>query len=477
MSSTTPNATRKSSPTSPRGQPTEKKGAIGQGSAQRQREQAWVEKRLSEVGKSDALANINANWQSYTPFEMSLLLNLDDVKQAIEARIMRFASAFDSARNMLIIVPIILTWFSLALAGTAYEQNLSTPKPNVKPFLQQWQEGFTPLTHVHLLWWNISLVRGSGPWFTFANFALTDAIVLAIILVFTIIGQALEIWAYLRGTRITTLLERHMYDLNAKALFQGMETAPDAKTPPWLRELRTDLGQLGDVIDKMNTALDESMDRYTDAITQQKQAVSDLVTDTNKVHDSVVQLNTLYQGGVEAARIYKQYIPGVTKDFANLVNTQQHSTRSLEVMTKMLAQSMRYLAQMTNHVREAQDTIAHYQSTGAPSSGRRTSAPQPQPGPYRSGAPSQPFNVPTSNSGGYGTKDVPASTETRDRYYDADAEYSSDATTFTPSSEWLGAEDDSDEFEDHPGPRRGFWRRALGHIPVVRRLVRRGEWS
>jgi methyl-accepting chemotaxis protein len=471
MSSTAPNASRNTSRPAPRDRAAEKQRAKEQSLAQRrQRDKAWMEKRLSEVGKSEALTNVTANWQSYTPFEMSLLLNLDEVKTAAEARFMRFASVCDSARNMLIIVPIIVTWFSLALAGTAYEANLSAPKPNIKPFLQQWQEGFAPLTHVHLLWWNISLVRSDGPWFTFATFALTDATVLAVILILTIIGQTLEIRAYLRGTRIAALLERHMYTLNAGALFQGMETAPDAKTPPWLRELRTDLGHLGDVIDKMNIALDDSMERYTDAISQQKQAVSDLVTDTNKIHDSVVQLNTLFQGGVEAARVYKKYIPGITQDFANLVNTQQRSTRSMEAMADMLAKSMRYLGEMTNHVREAQDTIARYRNTGAPSAGIRAPVSQPRYRSYPSGAPSQPVNTPTSSRGGYRAdnydNDLPPA-EATGRYYSADAEYGDAELT----NEWAA----QDEFEESQHPPRGFWRRALGHIPVVRRLVRRSR--
>lgn len=471
MSSTPPNASRsisqssrpRPSQTSSRGHTAEKKRAKEHAlEKRRQREKEWMEQRLKDVGKSEALVNISANWQSYTPFEMSLLLNPDEVTQAIEARIMRMAAIFESARNMLIIVPIMLTWLSLALAGTAYEQNLSAPKPNVKPFLQQWQEGFAPLTSVHFLWGNIALVSGSDYWFTFAHFALFDATLLAVILTLTVIGQVLEIWAYRRSTRIATLLEQHMYNLSANALFQGMENAPDAKIPPWLRELRTDLGHLGDVIDKMNIALDESMDRYTEAITQQKQAVSDLVADTNKIHDSVVQLNTLYQDGVEAARIYKRSIPNVEKNFANLVNTQLRSTQSMEGMAEMLAKSMRYLAEMTNHVRDAQKTIEHYQVAASPRpSGGRTPGYRPDQRSSHSSPPSQsPSRYPSgsSHSGTARPLDVSA---IGSGHGDGNTEVVGAVTPYAQQQEWPGPENIFDQPEYSPNPQPGFWRRVV----------------
>jgi methyl-accepting chemotaxis protein len=454
----------------------------------RQHDKVWMERRVGEIGKGDALNDINTHWQSYTPFEMSLLLNLDEVTQAVEARIMRVATFFESARNMLIIVPIMLTWLSLALAGAAYEGNLVAPRPNGKPFLQQWQEGFAPLKAIHLAHWNISLLSDGVRWFTFANFALTDATLLALILSLTIIGQALEIWAYRRSTRVAATLERHMYSLNSRTLLGVLENAPDAKTPPWLRELRTDLGHLRDVIGKMNTALDDSMDRYTEAITQQKEAVNALVTDTKKIHDSVVQLNTLYQGGAEAARVYKQYIPGVTQDIAKLANTQQRSMNSMNAQVEMLAKSMRYLGEMTNHVREAQATIDKYRDFGGRTTGR-TPAYQPQRPTYRPTYPptypSESSALPEEDSGSMATprRGAPSTTDEAAR---AGAWSDGATSSMATSTEWpqpMAYEPDGYQdglngldYPEEAWPETGFWYRVrdrLSSIPVVRVLVRR----
>ena len=471
------------------------------------RDAAWMEKRIGEIGKGDALKDINLHWQSYTPFEMSLLLNNDDVAQAVEARIMRVAAIFESVRNMLIIVPIMLTWLSLALAGAAYENNLTAAKPNGKPFLQQWQEGFAPLTTIHLLSWHIPLLSHGlhgDRWFTFANFALTDATLLCVILILTVIGQALEIWSYRRSTRVAELLERHMYTLNSRTLLGSIATDPDAKMPPWLRELRTDLGKLREVIDKMNVGLDASMDHYKEAISQQEKAVSALVDDTQKVHDSVVQLNRLYQGGTEAARIYQKYIPTVTQDIAKLSHAQQRSMTSMEAQVDMLAKSMRYLGEMTGHVREAQRTIDRYYDAGGRTTGR-TPAYQPHPS-YRP-EPPEPKEPPA-----HPRADDPGSTQRDGGMPDGRANLDRDGRgagweqsgqPTAPQAGWSApANYESYQYEPYAGqpdggypdggypdgvggwdyddgatlPRPGFWRRLryrLSSIPVVRVVVRR----
>lgn len=473
--------------------PNEQVAAARARERRRQRDTTWMAKQLNKVGKGDALNDINEHWQSYTPFEMSLLLNNDAVAQAVEARIMRVAAFFESARNMLIIVPIMLTWLSLALAGAAYENNLTTAKPNGKPFLQQWQEGFAPLKTIHLLKWNIPLFYHGERWFTFANFALTDATLLCVILILTIIGQALEIWAYRRSTRVAEVLERHMYTLNSKTLLGSISADPDAKMPPWLRELRTDLGRLRDVIDKMNTAMDDSMDRYKQAISQQEKAVSELVDDTQKVHDSVVQLNTLYQGGVEAARAYQRYIPTLTQDITRLSHAQQRSMSSMEAQVDMLAKSMRYLGEMTGHMREAQRTIDRYYDSRGDSRGRTTGRiPAYQPHPTYRSEPQEPPALPPNLDDLEAAQPYDgAAPEARVDGRGAGRE--SGGQPFTAREGWPSAANYEpyarypdggypeeagawNYDDDKDSPRPGFWRRLryrLSSIPVVRVVVRR----
>lgn len=345
---------------SPTGQHPASKTSISLAEQRTERERKWAEKRLKSIGKGGALDNLRANAFSYTPFEMSLLVSPEEAGGAVEMRITRFARVFDSLRNMLIIVPILLTWTSLALASSAYEQSLSAKKPNTEPFLQQWQEGFTTLTSVSIWRWHVPLILNKSHWFTFSGFALTDATILGALLLMTIVGQALEVWAYQRATRLVRFLSTYLYDLSVKAL-GPMAAGPDDKMPPWLRELRTDLGRLSDIISKMNSALDDSMQSYTDALAQQEEAVRALMDDTDKVHDSVVQLKDLFQGGAEAARIYQKYIPHISGDFATMATSQQRSAESMQLMTEMLSKSMLYLGELAGKLQDAETTMSRYQ--------------------------------------------------------------------------------------------------------------------
>ncbi len=308
-----------------------------------ERDKRWAERRLKSVGKQGALDDLSKNRYTYTPFEMSLLLNPENTGAAIESGITRVARVIESARNMLVILPLTLTWLSLGLAAAAYQKSLTAPKPNSEPFLQQWQEGFPAISAIPIGNWHISLLLNHERWFTFENFALTDASILLLLLLLTIVAQTQEVWGYQRGIRLTNYLERYLYDLNRQVLFQP-EIAPDEKLPPWLRELRTDLGHLGEVIQKMNVGLDESLGSYTEALTQQREAVADLVEDTNRVHDSVVLLRDLFQGGAEAARIYQRYIPSAANDFATMTNAQVRSTEAMQQLGEMLARVTVYLA-------------------------------------------------------------------------------------------------------------------------------------
>ncbi len=68
----------------------------------------------------------------------------DIVTEAEEATLRRFG-LLHVVRNILSILPIVLTWFALGLAAISYQQDLATKKYQndlYQPFLKLWQEGF-----------------------------------------------------------------------------------------------------------------------------------------------------------------------------------------------------------------------------------------------------------------------------------------------------------------------------------------------
>lgn len=79
----------------------------------------------------------------------------------------------DKVRNVLVLVPILLTWAALGEAANSYNKYLqANPEDSAIPFLVLWQRGF----------------GGNSSWFspTFSAVALLDAVIIAAIIILTL---------------------------------------------------------------------------------------------------------------------------------------------------------------------------------------------------------------------------------------------------------------------------------------------------
>ena len=116
----------------------------------------------------------------------------------------RVARFFEVIRDILIFLPIFFTWFGISQATTQYNnliQDRTHPKPGDldligQPFLYQWQQAFN-----HRL--DSSLIL--------SNIALTDVMLIAIIIVLTL-------FIHFMSRDTNTRLEQETQDLHAKLL-------------------------------------------------------------------------------------------------------------------------------------------------------------------------------------------------------------------------------------------------------------------
>src|SRR5581483_9144412 len=107
--------------------------------------------------------------------EIYLLLDPVKVENVAESQFARWAYRFESWRNGLILLPLLLTWLSLGLAALAYLQTYSL-YPG-QPFLKLWAEGFP---------------GADLPTPSFIIVAATDAVVITTLLALTIGAQIIE---------------------------------------------------------------------------------------------------------------------------------------------------------------------------------------------------------------------------------------------------------------------------------------------
>ncbi|HET8841643.1 MAG TPA: hypothetical protein VFN35_09260 [Ktedonobacteraceae bacterium] len=104
--------------------------------------------QLNRVGVRDGaqrLELLRLEFQNFSVADAYRILRPEDIRAELEEAHIRKLNTWHVFRNVLSIAPILVTWFTLALAAISYQQDLANPlyKNDIyQPFLWLWQEGF-----------------------------------------------------------------------------------------------------------------------------------------------------------------------------------------------------------------------------------------------------------------------------------------------------------------------------------------------
>jgi methyl-accepting chemotaxis protein len=125
------------------------------------------------------LGTPNPVWNSanlYQAFNLPMLL--EEARTAYEDR-SRIINFIDVARNVLVLLPIVLTWHALSNATSAYHKAVSLDETLLTvPFLLQWEQGFSG--HLGNLF---------GYPLTFSNVAFLDVVLVSLVVIATLAVQ------------------------------------------------------------------------------------------------------------------------------------------------------------------------------------------------------------------------------------------------------------------------------------------------
>lgn len=243
----------------------------------------WIRRSLIGIKKYGTLVEAWKQASRLAPFELKSMVDPEEISLAVEDRLGHLGHAIDTIRNVAILVPIVLTWLSLSAASDAYQQSVAKDKTlAATPFIQLWQTGF-PLVHTVTVGpWHFVIVREATHWFTFANFAFLDALVLGILLLLTLLGQLSSIWAYWRGKALYTWMND---ELLALSLHSGMLALPgDVSKNPEYRRLY-----------ELLQTIDTVMKQVEATIKNQDVTVQGFAKDVNTVHQAAGKLGDAAQ--------------------------------------------------------------------------------------------------------------------------------------------------------------------------------------
>src|SRR5260370_36845024 len=109
---------------------------------------------------------------------MHLVVDPTEVGTVAEIQFSRGAHRLEGWRNGLVLLPLMVTWFSLGLASIAYAQSIGgDPKLVAQPFLNQWADGFRAISMTFIGTVHRCLPYNGELLFTFGEVVLSDFIV------------------------------------------------------------------------------------------------------------------------------------------------------------------------------------------------------------------------------------------------------------------------------------------------------------
>ena len=308
-----------------------------------------IKRMLTAIKKLNVLKDIRGQAERLSPYEMHLALDPEPTASAAEAYLAAPSHAIEGVRNALVVLPLMITWLSLGIAGAAYEQSVAvyshlataTAKSTTPPpFFQLWQQGFPVLKSVVIGSWHIPLVVNKVRIFTFAEVAFADFFILATMFVLTLLAQGIELHAARKGRDLYKWLEDQLYELSKISIAWALGPGQEQK-PRWAMDVQEAMNALTGVMGQVESAVRASVDNFDSTVRSQERVVGQFQGETRIVTNTVAELTSFYQRVREIYEQLNNTIPDITRDVARLADTMEYgqdgNPEELKKMVEQLA--------------------------------------------------------------------------------------------------------------------------------------------
>lgn len=265
---------------------------------------------LNETLNDDLQMGKLANVNIYGAFDPA-----DIEKRAAEEALRQYSalwSGFEWIRNVLVLVPITLTWFSFWLAAQDYGSLLkSNPELSGESFLYLWETGFKG--------------KAAVPFLTFSQTALLAAFVLLVIIFLTILVHFRKDFATTRAANEASKIRSNLED----ALWE-IEKALSTK-----RRTDTEAGvaeELSHAVQQFNL----NSDRMTKAVSQMDGGTREWMNLTKNLDLRLGMVVSEMKDEADGLRVFSNGLTGnVDKMFWHLESANQTSSQLASAVEKL----------------------------------------------------------------------------------------------------------------------------------------------
>lgn len=217
------------------------------------------------------------------------------------------ARTLQMIRNVGVLVPIIFTWLSFALASSAYSASVALANHLAQvngqqnlfsdSLLQQWERGFTVST-AQLGFLPIHLTIFGWRWFTFSHFAIFDALLIIALALITYEAHAREITGLHRARAAMRGVEVRLFQIAENRLSHGpVGQTIEEKTQRSFDEIGHQLMNIQEAIRQFTTAMNDVPQITLQSVTDRLAAF-----ETGQLN----RINESYTHAAEAQRVVNE---------------------------------------------------------------------------------------------------------------------------------------------------------------------------
>jgi CHASE3 domain sensor protein len=290
---------------------------------------------------------LRKNYRKISPDEMHLIINPDEVEAAAGAQFAIGVYRLEGIRNGLVYLPLMVTWLSLGIAGSAYAQSIQVvPSIVAVPFIKQWIDGFTTIKTVlisvgpwHVL---LPLVVDKVRVFTFGSTVGLDVILLLCLVLLTFWSHLKEQEAQRRAAKLGAWLRGELFELDKLSPIRSLGDGPENKRPRWAMEVQ-------DAIDNLTKTLAgvQSMVRgFEKVLDGQSKTVTMFMENTKDIGAAIDRLHTIYQHGQESYNVVRDVLPRVHEQFSEMATEEREGTKALKSIAAEISQAAKSINEL-----------------------------------------------------------------------------------------------------------------------------------
>jgi hypothetical protein len=302
--------------------------------------------RLRDLAASIASEEGRARWSDV---DLRRAFNTERLSQAYAIRHAgRFAASAieqaDRVRNVLVLVPILLTWFALAEASKAYDRYLEKQPEMVRePFLLLWQRGFG------------GEAAGFAP--TFSMVAVVDAIIIGVIIALTFYAHGRR---EARDDQIDEVADRFQTDLDNVLAEASVVLAGDRGSRPAM--LARSVERLAERFDRSSqellTRLRVEHDRLEQLATRREKEFADFGVFASGMRAGAEETHRLLVDLRQVSTSLQSALEDLTSEVSVTTDQQRSLLSAVQNLERLTSTSLQSDQAVTRQIGSAATTLA-----------------------------------------------------------------------------------------------------------------------